>query len=64
MYNMSPMRFYVGASLDMPNKLDINKIVRVQVVRLPGTPSQTAQGYMQQAGIPAKPAQPAKNSIS
>lgn len=51
-YSLSPTRFFVDASLDMPNKFDINRKVQVQLVRAPGTPLQSAQGYMAQQEIP------------
>ena len=52
LYSLSPPRWFVSASLDMPNKFDISKRIRVQLMRPPGTPSQTAEEYAKQQGIP------------
>ena len=44
-------RWFVEASLDLPNKFDISGKQQIQLVRAVGTPSQKAEDYAKSMGI-------------
>ena len=51
LYNLSPPRWFIDASLDIPMKFDMNAKQRVQIIPAVGQPSVSAEQYAKDHGF-------------